>query len=283
MKIIIFSVSIAAALLSGCSSESSSSLDPELNPQDLTYFSLDEYRDAAEFTDQDSIVGTWVGTTSITYTDVNYSGDDSKRYESRLEFFVIREASDGKFEIASCNKLNFVDIKSVSDTQVSSVEGVYNRNQDNVLTVTVPEQIIGDGVSIYSRSEYVKILDTSGAVGKISWDWSTEGSVSVINEPVFCAAINRLEHNGIKISNSTNGEKKSVLQVSDTNYPFLADLSFDDRFNDLSHLSDDVLDGNLILDVNRQDVYGFSADFSILASETNSSAVVGNISIDVTF
>ena len=55
-------------VLLGCSANSDTEENPDLFPQNLTEFTLDDYRVASESTDQNSLIGTWVGVTDIQYT-----------------------------------------------------------------------------------------------------------------------------------------------------------------------------------------------------------------------
>jgi len=271
---------LSATLLVGCGGgqDGPSPLDPTLNPQDLTLFEFDDYESASELTN-DTVVGTWVAISDITYSNANAEGYDRQVYESRREMFVIRETADDKLELASCQKGGFVNVSTVSSTALTTVEASYERDANNVLYLTVPTQSIGNGVSINVQRKAIKILDTVGSLGTLTWDWSNEGVEPVSNQPVFCAAIHHLENGGYKTSiattNSTEGE--AFLQLSTISYPFLQDVYFNDEINNLRYTSDNVDDA--ILSVDELTASGFMLNFSnVGGTET----VAGSADISVT-
>ena len=278
-----------ALALVGCgggSGSGSSNNNPDNFPQQLTYFTLDDYQDVADSLGTDDIAGTWVGVRNITYTDANSSGVDVKRYESRLEFLVIRanDSAPGGYEMASCDTGGFTEIRSVSASDVATTgAGTYDRSADNRLTLTIPETQIATGVSLFSTSEFIRIKETVGAVGSMSWNWGPDQVVT--GEVLFCAALHNLETSGRKLSLATTNteEGNSVLELSTITYPFTErDVYFNDKVNALLHESEDSSD-DIIIDVTDEDIYGYEVEFNITRSDASTDSVVGTISVDVTF
>jgi len=285
-KITILPLSLITLAMAGCGGGSGSGGDDTDNfPTDLTYFTLDDYRDTSELLDTEEITGTWVGVRNNTYTDANTSGADYKRYESRLEFLVIREnaATDSGFEIASCNAGGFFSIRSVSSTKVATVGGgTYSRSADNVLTL-VFERSIAAGVSLFSSSEFIRLSESTARIGTMGWNWGPDLIVS--NQNVFCAGLHNLENSETKLSVATTNDDDgdSILDLSTVSYPFTErDIYFFDAVNTLTHTSEDSSD-NIGITISGLDLYGYDAEFNIQRSDSNNDTVVGNISIEVTF
>lgn len=284
MKPLKLALSIAAlpltGVLLGCSANSDGIDSEDFQPQDLTAFSLEEYRDASDLTNKGSVVGTWVGVTDITYTDANSEGSDFKIYESRLTYFVIREKTGGDLELASCLSGGFVPIKDdVSNFISTSSDGVYTRDSDNVLTISLPTSTVTSGVSLYYRGEFVKILDTVGSIGSINWDWDVDGIDPVGDQNVYCSAIHNLEGGDVKLVVAT--EQKDLFSVSQQTYSFQSDIRFNDSINDLNHFSEDVPD-DFMLNISSFDIHGYTFEFSIQGSDINLNTTVGSGKITVT-
>jgi len=293
-KITTISLAAAVSLLAGCSSSSDgiSNTDPRNFPQNLDEFSLEPYREASELLSTSELKGTWVGVRELIYTDANSSGYDYKRYESRLEFLIIRDGSDSDsgYEIASCNAGGFLDIRSFSSSNVATVGlGTFNRDSDNVLTQTVFDEPVATGVSLTTRVEYIRLREATSAVGTMQWDWESVDD-PVTNQNIFCAAIHHLEKEddapdgtGYKIALATTGEKDAVLQISDTSYPFTAlDVYFNDEINALAHRAENVSD-EIVLNIAEETDNGFQVNFSIFSSDTNDDTVVGSFNVNVDF
>jgi hypothetical protein len=279
LALVIAFVPMSGAMV-GCSSNSDSGDNPDFDPQNLTYFSLDDYRAASELTKKESVVGTWVGVTDIVYTDGNSSGPDYKVYESRLTYFVIRKKSDNDLELASCFTGGFVAIKGSVDNFVSTVsDGLYERDSENTLRVNIPTASYSNGVSLSSSGEFIKILNSAGPIGSIDWDWDVDGIDPVGDQNVYCSAIHNLEGGGVKLVVAT--EQKDLLSVSQQTYSFQNDIRFNDSINDLNHLSEDVPD-DFVLNISSFDIHGYTFEFSILGSDINLSTAVGSGKITVT-
>lgn len=280
---------IIAVALMGCGGGSGSgggANNPDDFPQDLKFFTLDDYQDASERLPSNELAGTWVGVRNITYTDANSSGVDVKRYESRLEFLVIREnnTASGGFEMASCDTGGFAEVRSVTSSNITTNRsGSYNRSANNRLTQTIPETQIASGVSFFSRSEFIRVKETTGPVGRMSWNWGPDLIVS--DELLFCAALHNLETSGRKLSMATTNtdDGNSVLELSTITYPFTQrDIYFNDKVNNLRHESKDSSD-EIIVDVMDEDTYGYEVIFNIPRSDANTDPVAGTISVDITF
>lgn len=289
-KIKILPLSLITLAMVGCGGggSGSSGSDEDNFPTDLTYFTLDDYRSTAELLQlrgDNEITGTWVGVRNNTYTDANTSGPDFKRYESRLEFLVIRESAESEsgFEFASCNAGGFVEIRSVTSTAVATVgAGTYNRSANNVLTLEV-EGAVAPGVSLFSSSEFIRLKESTGRVGSMGWNWGPD--LIVTDEDVFCAGLHNLEDSETKLSVATTNEDDgdSILDLSTETYSFTErDIYFFDAVNTLSHESADSSD-DIGITITGQDVYGYDAAFNIQRSDSNNDTVVGNVSVEVTF
>ena len=208
-----------------------------------------------------------------------------KRYESRLEFLVIRESAEYEsgFEFASCNAGGFVEIRSVTSTAVATVgAGTYNRSANNVLTLEV-EGAVAPGVSLYSSSEFIRLKESTGRVGSMGWNWGPDQIVT--GEDVFCVGLHNLEDSETKLSVATTNEDDgdSILDLSTETYSFTErDIYFFDAVNNLSHESADSSD-DIGITITGQDVYGYDAAYNIQRSDSNNDTVVGNVSVEVTF
>ena len=290
-KIKILPLSLITLAMVGCGGggSGSSSSDEDNFPTDLTYFTLDAYREAADLLrlrgDYD-ITGTWVGIRDYIYTDANTEGADYKRYESQLEFMVIRESSseNADYEIASCSFGRFDEIRTLSSTDLVTDIGVsYRRSAENVLTSEIRDLPSGVNVTLTSSSEFIRINDSTSEVGTMAWNWESGPRVS--NQSVYCANLSNLEdsEHALLVGVYNEENNNSTLKLRTVTYPFVNnDIEFEDEINDLSHESADSSD-DVSITITGQDVYGYDAEFIIERSDSNNDTVVGNVSVEVTF
>lgn len=274
----------------GCSSNSDSGDDPKIFPQDLTQFTLDDYRDASENTDDESILGTWVGVTDIQYTYLEQKGsdpvEDPRTFESRREFMVIRKETNGDIKISSCQG-GFRNVTSVTSDVVATFRGNFVRAANNVLLIENSSATFEDPtskiiVTTEVSGEFIKILDTTAALGSANWNW--EDTSGQVEEDIYCTGLNNLEGGGQKISvgmGNPGDSQGSSLQFSQETFVAQRDLYFDDVQTLKRHASEDLPE-DFSFDITSSDNSGYSFTFSIQSSAESEETVVGSGSFSVT-
>lgn len=271
----------------GCSSNSDSGDDPDLFPQNLTSFTLDDYRDISDMTDKTSIVGTWVGVSDIQYTYLEQEGsesvDDPRTFESRREFMVIRRDSTGDLEISSCSSGGgFRSVTSVSSDRVSTFRGNFTRTSNNSLFIPSSSATFEDPatsiiVTAEVSSEFIKVLNTTGPLGSMNWNWEeTDGQ---IYEDIYCAGLNNLEGGGQKFS--AGMIEGSSLQFSLQSFVAQTDLVFDDGQTLKRHVAEDIPE-DFIFEISDSDSFGLSFIFTIQRSDDKIETVTGSGNFSVT-
>lgn len=286
LALVVALLPISGAMV-GCSSNSDSGDDPDLFPQNLTSFTLDDYRDAAESTNKTSIVGTWVGVSDVQYTYFEQDGsdtvDDPRTFESRREFMVIRKESGTEdFEISSCNG-GFRSVTAVSSERVSSFRGNFTRDSNNSLFIPSSSATFEDPatniiVTAEVSSEFIKVLDTTAALGSANWNW--EETTGQVYEDIYCAGLNNIEGGTQKIS--AGMEDGSSLQFAQQSFVAQTDLVFDDNQTNKRHTADELPESFTLAIFDADNPEGLSFTFSIQNSDKNEETVVGSASFSVT-
>jgi hypothetical protein len=276
-----------AGVLLGCSANSDTEENPDLFPQNLTEFTLDDYRVASESTDQNSLIGTWVGVTDIQYTYFEQEGsdpvEDPRTFESRREFMVIRkETNSADLEISSCNG-GFRSVTAVSADSVATFRGNFTRGSNNSLLIPSVSTSGEDedtkiSVTAVVSGEFIKIADTTGALGSANWNWA-DIQGEVFSEDIFCAGLNNLEGGNQKIS--VGMKEGSSLLFSQESFVAQTDLVFDDTQTNKRHTAEDLPE-DLSFEISDSNASGLSFTFSIQNTPGNTETVVGSGNFSVT-
>jgi hypothetical protein len=291
MKPLKLALTIAAlpltGVLLGCSANSDTEENPDLFPQNLTEFTLDDYRVASESTDQNSLIGTWVGVTDIQYTYFEQEGsdpvEDPRTFESRREFMVIRkETNSDDLEISSCNG-GFRSVTAVSADSVATFRGNFTRGSNNSLLIPSVSTSGEDedtkiSVTAVVSGEFIKIADTTGALGSANWNWA-DIQGEVFSEDIFCAGLNNLEGGNQKIS--VGMKEGSSLLFSQESFVAQTDLVFDDTQTNKRHTAEDLPE-DFSFEISDSDSSGLSFTFSIQNTPGNTETVVGSGNFSVT-
>jgi hypothetical protein len=290
MKPLKLALTIAAlpltGVLLGCSANSDTEENPDLFPQNLTEFTLDDYRVASESTDQNSLIGTWVGVTDIQYTYFEQEGsdpvEDPRTFESRREFMVIRKKTGSEdLEISSCNG-GFRSVTAVSADSVATFRGNFTRGSNNNLLIpSVSTSGVDEdtkiSVTAVVSGEFIKIADTTGTIGSANWNWAeTEGQIF---EDIYCAGLNNLEGGNQKIS--VGMKEGSSLLFSQESFVAQTDLVFDDTQTNKRHTAEDLPE-DLSFEISDSNASGLSFTFSIQNTPGNTETVVGSGNFSVT-
>lgn len=290
MKPLKLALTIAAlpltGVLLGCSANSDTEENPDLFPQNLTEFTLDDYRVASESTDQSSLIGTWVGVTDIQYTYFEQEGsdpvEDPRTFESRREFMVIRKKTGSEdLEISSCNG-GFRSVTAVSADSVATFRGNFTRGSNNSLLIpTVSTNGVDEdtkiSVTAVVSGEFIKIADTTGVLGSANWNWAeTEGQIF---EDIYCAGLNNLEGGNQKIS--VGMKEGSSLLFSQESFVAQTDLVFDDTQTNKRHTAEDLPE-DFSFEISDSDSAGLSFTFSIQNTPGKTETVVGSGNFSVT-
>ena len=291
MKPLKLALTIAAlpltGVLLGCSANSDTEENPDLFPQNLTEFTLDDYRVASESTDQNSLIGTWVGVTDIQYTYFEQEGsdpvEDPRTFESRREFMVIRkETNSDDLEISSCNG-GFRSVTAVSADSVATFRGNFTRGSNNSLLIPSVSTSGEDedtkiSVTAVVSGEFIKIADTTGALGSANWNWA-DIQGEVFSEDIYCAGLNNLEGGNQKIS--VGMKEGSSLLFSQESFVAQTDLVFDDTQTNKRHTAEDLPE-DLSFEISDSNASGLSFTFSIQNTPGNTETVVGSGNFSVT-